>query len=40
MVRLNYALTGEIKNMIKALSSANLGGAIFRYYAAAATEKI
>jgi len=39
-VRLDYALTDEIKNMIKALSSANLGGAIFRYYAAATEEKL
>ncbi|MEM3406309.1 MAG: hypothetical protein QXJ06_04925 [Candidatus Aenigmatarchaeota archaeon] len=38
-VRLDYALTSEIKNMIKALSSANLGGAIFRYYAAATEKK-
>ncbi|MEM3063135.1 MAG: hypothetical protein QW303_06310 [Nitrososphaerota archaeon] len=39
-VRLDYALTSEIENMIKALSSANLGGAIFRYYAAATEEKL
>jgi hypothetical protein len=39
-VRLDYALTSEIRNMVRAIADAGLEGAFFRYYSAATEEKL